>query len=178
MGNAGGETDGIQYRATTNRHDVTSTVQVRDIEDLEDLLQQVDVVLDFLTTWYQLYLADSLYMVRARIRKSLHQREQFWLAVCHVLVQPELDPGRLVVGSLQQFSKHVAVSPEQVIGETQAVSKGNIEVDVDLVRIARHDNSSTGNRASSLLVDRLPDRKRGARLIPFQGVLRATRKAS
>ena len=95
------ESHGVQDRTTTNDHDVTAPVKVGHVEDLQHFLQDLDVVLDFLSTRYELDVSHTLDAVRVSSRQLLELELDFRICVCQVAIHPELDSRRLIVGGFE-----------------------------------------------------------------------------
>ena len=120
----------IQNRAAANHNDVTATVKVSVIDDLQHGLKNVYVILDRFATDDRLHIAGRDQLVSVRSQEPLNAMLQLRVGRCNRFINPKLNPRLAVFGWFQQFEKRALFVTKNVVGETQSMDKGNTEFDV------------------------------------------------
>ncbi len=142
MSDRGSESYGVQYRPAADRDDVTASVQIRYVKDLQHPFQDVNVVLDFFATGDKLDVANASKAVGILIAEGLHIADQIGLFSVDFVVQPELHATSSIAGRHQDIGQNLSIFPEDISRKTQAVNLRHGKRDIKRVLLGIVDHAA------------------------------------
>jgi hypothetical protein len=122
--------DSIQNRAASDDNHIAATVHVSFVENLQHPFEDMDVVLHGFAAGYHLRIANHLKTPAYFRRKRMQSLAQIRVGSCDMFIQPELNSGDPRFGRLKQIRKTVRIDTKHIIGKSQAMAEGDLEVNV------------------------------------------------
>ena len=122
--------DRIQHRTATDDDDVTATIHVRFVKDLEHPFQNMYVILHGLATGHDLRIADDQKSLIVSASERMKSLAKIRVGIRDMFVKPELDAGGAGFGRFEQIRKDVRIGTKHIAGKSQAMRERDFEIDI------------------------------------------------